>query len=607
MINAFILAAGFGERLRPITNYIPKPLLPLIGKSLLEIILERINNLSPSNIFINLHYKPDLIRRHINNWGFGEKVRFFHEESLLGTGGGLKNAERWLRGCPFIVHNSDIISEIDLKRFLTLHQRTKNIVTLAVHNHPKYNNLVVDDEGFLKGIRNSPDSSCKAFMGIAIYEPEFLDFLPDGPSSVVDAWIKALKAGEKIGTIDFNNTYWADIGTPASYASAVFDSLIFDGEMVYIHPSVKGCSHVDLKGLIVINKGVTLSQDSYFRNSIILPYCDVPTGRYENCIIGNSFRIDLKECEMLGGSERKIPIRIGGSDRKFFRIFSDDQPLISVEYKKVDQEFQRHVEYTKFFRRYGVPVPEILDVDYENKVITFEDLGDTSLYSWLKCERNYKDILLMYKKVAHIAALIHSIDLNHLKDCLLLKERIFDYGHFRWESEYFIERYLRALRGFKERDIVPILKELDAMAYKADSYPKAIVHRDFQSQNIIIKDQNPRIVDYQGARVGPPAYDIASLLWDPYYRLNDRIRKKVLDYYIKTMGDVLDKDIFFESLSVCRIQRHMQALGAYGFLSKEKGKKYFAKFIPEALRLLKEDIAILRDHFPNMYEFINKL
>jgi NDP-sugar pyrophosphorylase family protein/aminoglycoside/choline kinase family phosphotransferase len=632
MINAFILSAGFGERLRPITNHIPKPLLPIIGKSILEVILDRINNLSPSNIFINLHYKSELIKRHIEfiEFQYKDKIGFFYEEPILGTGGALKNAKDRLKEGTFLVHNSDVISKIDLKSFLNLHKKSKNIATLAVHNNPKFNNLIINDEGFLRGVSTKVCPSNKAFTGIAIYEPEFLEFLPDGQSSVVDGWIKALMAGKKIGTIDFTNVYWADIGTPSSYASAVFDSLVFDGERVYIHPSAKGCSKVDLNGLIVINKGVNLSKDSYLRNCIILPDCNVPLGRYENCIIGDSFRIDLEEVEILGGSDKKIPLRIGGSDRRFFRIFSEDiskrlcpfeSPfaigggknkvfagfLISVEYKKADQDFQRHLEYTRFFKKHKIPVPDLLDIDHKNKILIFEDLGDITLYSWLKCERSQQDILKIYQKTIYLATLIHKIDLVHLADCSLLKERVFDYRHFRWESDYFIERYLIALKGFKEKDISFILNELDTLAHKADLYPKTIIHRDFQSQNIMIKDQSPRIVDYQGARIGPPSYDIASLLWDPYYRLDDTIRKKVLDYYIETMGDALNKNLFLESLSVCRIQRHMQALGAYGFLSKEKGKRYFLKFIPECLRLLKEDIALLNEEFPALYGFINRL
>ena len=150
----------------------------------------------------------------------------------------------------------------------------------------------------------------------------------------------------------------------------------------------------------------------------------------------------------------------------------------------------------------------------------------------------------------------------------------------------------------------PLKEELHALARKADSFPKTIIHRDFQSQNImVVKGDKILIIDYQGARIGPPAYDLASILWDPYCRLDDGMREHLVGYYIDQMkrlnassahGDQFEEKIFRESLLTCRLQRHMQALGAYGFLSSIKGKKYFLRYVPEGLRLLKEDISLSR-------------
>jgi aminoglycoside/choline kinase family phosphotransferase len=124
---------------------------------------------------------------------------------------------------------------------------------------------------------------------------------------------------------------------------------------------------------------------------------------------------------------------------------------------------------------------------------------------------------------------------------------------------------------------------------------------------MIIKGGIPRVVDYQGARMGPPAYDVVSLLWDPYYRLDDDMRERLLEYYIeeiKNSGIFFNETDFKETLLPCRLQRHMQALGAYGFLSKMKGKKYFLKYVPEGLRLLKEDISLSRDEYPELYNLV---
>jgi hypothetical protein len=124
---------------------------------------------------------------------------------------------------------------------------------------------------------------------------------------------------------------------------------------------------------------------------------------------------------------------------------------------------------------------------------------------------------------------------------------------------------------------------------------------------MVMSDYNLQIIDFQGARMGPSAYDVASILWDPYYRLQDNMREKLVDYYISKIEDKFDADYFRETLSVCRLQRHMQALGAYGYLSSVKEKKYFLKYVPEGLRLLKEDTSLLKDMYPELYKLVMKL
>lgn len=617
-LNIFILAAGVGERLRPITNHLPKTLLPILGKPVLEFVLKRILVLYPDNIAINLHYKGEQIRDYINGSPFRDRIKFFSEDPLLGTGGALKNAEALLGKGTFLVHNADIISDIDLKALLEFHYSSRNTVTLAVHDYPRFNNVMVDENGFFKGINSlSENQNVKAFTGIAVYEPEFLKFLPSGISSVVDAWVRAVEAGYKIGTMDFTGCYWNDIGTPQAYASAIIDALRANGETIYIHPKSQGCENATLNGYVVVEEGSLIDGGS-FRNCIILKGSDIKCGNYENCIIGPDFEINLSEAEMLGALKDNglILIGSGGSDRKYYRQRTEGrrQTTVVVCYGPDGSDFYRHIEYTKFFKRHGIPVPELFDVNYEKMTAVFEDLGDLSLYNWLKCPRDEHQIEDMYKKVMDIAILIHSNIIQNISECLLLEERIFDFEYFRWESDYFIERFVKpfAVKDLQAGGFISELKkDLDRLARKADSYPKTVVHRDFQSQNIMIKDSKPRVIDYQGARIGPPAYDVASMLWDPYYRLNEGVRERLLQYYMEQMSRAVfnkfDQKTFEESLLLCRLQRHMQALGAYGFLSIVKGKKYFLKHISEGLRLLKEDSMLLKEEYPTIHRLITML
>ena len=170
---------------------------------------------------------------------------------------------------------------------------------------------------------------------------------------------------------------------------------------------------------------------------------------------------------------------------------------------------------------------------------------------------------------------------------------------------------LKGIKGISITDASALNDELHRLAARTDSFHKTIVHRDFQSQNIIIGKGNiPRLLDYQGARLGPPAYDIASALWDPYYRLEEDLREQLLHHYIVRMAESaqwFNEQVFRESLLPCRLQRHMQALGAYGFLSKVKGKNYFLNHIPEGLRLLRQDLAEANNEYPALNELVKKL
>ncbi len=643
-VNFFIPAAGLGERLQPITFHIPKPLLPVAGKPVLEIILERASLLPLKRIGINLHYKGRLIERWIRLSVFREKVVAFPEEPVLGTGGALKNASGFLSNGLFVVHNSDILSDIDLEGLIEFHLSSGNIATIAVIDFPQINNVSVCPDGLLAGIespviRQSPAEKKMTFTGIAVYSPEFLRFIPEGISSVVDAWIGAAASGERVGTFDVSGSYWSDIGTPSAYASAVVRAMRSEGENIYIHPSVRGCDRAVMDGYVVIEESNELPENISLRNCIMLPAsfrksfspatCSSPRqpftkggmgentekeiwGLLENCIVGPDFVIPVAEAELLGLSReaRDVLIGAGGSDREYRRVRGEKDSFVLVRYSLEDKDMQRHIAYTEFFRSCGIPVPELLSYDLEKKEAGFEDLGDLNLYSWLKCNRREEDVEEMYRMVIDVAVMLHITATRSISECNLLAERIFDYEHLRWETSYFVENYVSRIKGIEAKDASRLEEEFHRLALRVDSFPKTVIHRDFQSQNVMIARGVPRLIDYQGARMGPPAYDMASLLWDPYHRLESGLRERLLAYYIEQMkekGAGFNEGAFRDSLLPCRLQRHMQALGAYGFLSSVKGEKYFLKHVEEGVRLLREDISMAKDDYPALYRLIFSL
>lgn len=647
MVHAFIPAAGLGERLRPITDLIPKPLLPLLGRPILDIVLERVQEMPVDTIGINLHHKGEMIREWVQKNHPSSRIRFFDEDSILGTGGALKNAQPLLGQKHFLVHNADVISDIDLGHLAEQHLHSGNVVTLAIHDYAPFNTVIINEDGNLEAVGSDgkalrDGSRLVAFTGVAVYAPQFLDFLPLGRSHVVDGWLNAISSGMKIGTADVSGSLWRDVGTPDAYASAVFASLKEDGEALYIHPSVP-CSDLEISGAAVIEEESRLSGPVIMKNCIILPHAEVQgPATLENTIVGKKFQIPLSVVQeppesllyRLASSlspsltpEKNTMqlIGAGGSDRRYYRIPHNRGTAVLLCCHADDPDYERQIAYTVFFRRNGLPVPDLLGRAADNPATAhtagegsgilwalFEDLGDMSLYSWLKCNRDPFRIRMLYERVLDILGAMHAAMAEKSNECPLLAERAFDFAHLRWETSYFLDRFVTGLKGVQPPEVQGLDEEFRRLALKVDGYPKTVIHRDFQSQNIMVtKGDVPRIIDYQGARIGPPAYDLVSLLWDPYSRLEHDMRDGLIKHYLSGVTalakEPFSEDLFMQVLLSCRLQRHMQALGAYAFLASEKRKTYFLKYVPEALRYLKEETDLTRDEYPCLFRLVHAL
>jgi NDP-sugar pyrophosphorylase family protein/aminoglycoside/choline kinase family phosphotransferase len=640
-ITLFLPAAGLGERLRPITEHIPKPLLPVLGRPLIELVLEGMAPLA-GKIGINLHHRAEMIRRWAEDSPYAERITFFPEDPVLGTGGALKNAEPLLSGGPFLVHNSDTLLGTDFPRLIQHHISSGNMATLATHHHPPLNSVVINDRNNVIHVERpgatgpppTPGHRKVAYTGVALYSPEFLRFLPDGVSHVTTAWLAAVAAGHSVEALDVTGSSWNDFGTPATYAAGVIEALTREGETVYRSPSAE-CGPVESDGYVVIEAGSEVTAGSRIRNTIIMPGALV-AGSHENRIIGPDYAIDLAEREMqqprrasigktvslsdalfagrFGKPDEKAEaflIGLGGSDRRYFRVRSGGKSAVLMECRPDDRDFHRHLAYTRFFASHGIPVPTLLAADEEGKRTLFEDLGDTSLYSYVLLPREGNRVTFLYRKVMEILASLHARLGRHIDECPTLRERVFDYEHLRWESDYFLQWFVTRARGVQGTEGGLLQEEFHRLAATVHAFPKTVVHRDFQSQNIMVTGgQVPRVIDYQGARMGPPAYDVASILWDPYHRLDDVLREELLHHYEeirKGEDGAFAEDEFAATLLPCRLQRHMQALGAYAFLSGAKGKRHFLKYAREGLRLLKDDAAEAGGDFPAFAQLVGRL
>jgi len=279
------------------------------------------------------------------------------------------------------------------------------------------------------------------------------------------------------------------------------------------------------------------------------------------------------------------PIVKGGSDRHFYRISTadDGRPLmVLMVYTMARRDNPKFVPATRRLAKHGVHVPEILAFDEDKLCVWMNDLGGDDLHSHR--EDPWPQRRAFYEVTLREGAKIHSIavaDLSHSD--LEELEPAFDETLYEWEQEYFLGNFVR---GHLERDTtLPEHEEahrcLRRLRHLLAREPRCLVHRDFQSQNIILRDGEAWLVDYQGLRPGLAEYDLASLLFDPYVQLTETQRTELLELYCEMRR--LPAAACQERLYLCAAQRLMQALGAYANLSRNLGKPHFKQHIPAAL------------------------
>ncbi len=304
-----------------------------------------------------------------------------------------------------------------------------------------------------------------------------------------------------------------------------------------------------------------------------------------------------------------------GSGRQYFRISEDKRSCVLQVCAEVNDDFRHFVDYSKTFRNYGLPVPQVYAVDETMCQVLQEDLGKRNLLDEVapvnEGVRSGNERIL-YPTV--IDALVkwqeasQSIFSSHTE----LWIRRFDFAALKWETDYFTENYLKGYKGVKE---IPqsVKNFFSLLAVAVDAQPKVLMHRDFQSQNIMVRPNSEiAFVDFQGARRGSAFYDIASLLWDPYVSLPVEMIKDFFEYWRMQNKRVqaYSKEDAWESFIHASLQRLMQALGAYCFLSRVKGIKKFEQYIEPGKRQLKVLLAefcqIVKATEPEALEFLEK-
>jgi NDP-sugar pyrophosphorylase family protein len=241
-MKAMILAAGLGTRLRPLTDHRPKALVEVDGRTMLEITLERLRAIKIREVIVNAHHLAGQIIDYLRaNDNFGMRIEVSREDVLLDTGGGLKRAAHFFlndpssAGEPFILHNVDVITTIDLARMAQIHRENSALATLAMQNREASRYLLFDQQMQLCGRRSgrngidelvrTPQSPTPlAFCGVHVISPQIFSLMTEeGVFSIIDAYLRLAAAGEKILTFPADAYYWRDLGKPEQILQAAED------------------------------------------------------------------------------------------------------------------------------------------------------------------------------------------------------------------------------------------------------------------------------------------------------------------------------------------------------------------------------------------------
>jgi len=558
-MKALILAAGFGTRLKPYSDVTPKCLFPIDGRPLLDRIVADLVAAGCSGIVVNTHHLALKIEAHIRARHYPIPVAIRHEPEILGTGGAIKNAADFWGEEPFMVVNADILTDIPFAAAYDFHLQHPYPATLALCDDPEFNTVAVDREHFVLGFGDAPavlpaESRRLTFTGIQVLDPALLALIPAaGFAGSIDMYRRLLSSGGRIKAYLPQNCSWNDIGTPERYRQAA----------------------------------LVRSAPQAFQRAFGAPP-DAP--------------IDYTR---LAGD---------GSDRSWYRVTAGPRTLILADHGLRRTESRSEVDAFAAIGRHlqtrGLPVPQIFLCDPFSGLVFLEDLGDCSLQDFVRRRPDKTGAAAAYRTMIGILVRLStegSIGFKRGWTC-----QTTDYDRdliLEKECRYFVEAFLNGYLGRSVR-FEALARDFSALADGALRHAvPGLMHRDLQSRNIMVKNDRFFLIDFQGARIGPIQYDLASLLIDPYVELPPVMQDELLELCCERLaaGRRLARDAFYKGYRYCSLTRNLQMLGAFGYLSRQKGKTAFEAYIPAAVRTLKDRIGAVEGEFPQLQEVVARL
>ncbi len=555
-MKALILSAGFGTRLKPYTDVIPKPLFTINSDPIIDHIIESLLKIGCEYIIINTHHLHSQIEFFINSQNYPVNIELVHEPDILETGGAIANTKHYFDDSPFFVINADIISNINLKKVYEHHLKSKPLATLVLHDYPQFNMVGVNDKNYIQNFNSSVNAL--AFTGVQVLSPQIFKIFPDKDIfSSIEVYTLLCKE-QQINAYIEKDIFWSDIGTIESYS----------------------------------------------RTS-----CLVLAASYFN--IGFDKIKDIRIDPLAGdGSDRYWYRAIFQAQT----IIISDHGICLPKTERLDQ-LNAFLKIGNHLKAKKLPIPEIFNFDSLSGIVLVEDLGNHHLEAYVhdhyqKGSSDNSLIIDMYKKVIDQLILFSNIGLDGFKNewawqtVEYSKELILEK-----ECRYFFEEFLQGYLNLNLH-IDYFVQDFEIIAKKAMQFQYiGLMHRDMQSRNIMIHNESPYFIDFQTARKGPLQYDMASLLIDPYVCLEEDIQDKLMAYTIQKLKfDTTERINFMECFKYCCVTRNLQILGAFSFLSQKKNKKGFEQYIPDAVKSLKLNINNLKNpELDKFSELVNRL
>ena len=292
---------------------------------------------------------------------------------------------------------------------------------------------------------------------------------------------------------------------------------------------------------------------------------------------------------------REAPLRLsviekGGSGRLFVRIRNLDAQvsLIAMHYSDDRTDNARFASITDFLNAHGIPAPRTFGRREDLNLLWVEDPGEIDLGNLEK--EDWETVRLpAYRSALRSVLHLHLIHESNAPGDLPELELSFDEKLYQWEQDYFLQQYVARFVSEEDAERLRDMPALHELRAELAGLPRSLVHRDFQSTNVMVMGNETFLIDYQGLRWGLPEYDLASLVYDPYTEFTREQREQLISFYFDLRRESepsLEEGPFRRLLCQCASQRLMQAMGAYGFLSEVKGKREFLDHIPAGRKRL---------------------